>query len=93
MSPFELSEPQTLQDAVAMLDASDTGIRPIAGGTAVMLMMKTGIFQPDRLISLRGIESRYSEVSVDDAGDLHIGAMTPLRRLSMWRRKARMTAT
>jgi len=81
MSPFELSEPQTLQDAVAMLDASDTGIRPIAGGTAVMLMMKTGIFQPDRLISLRGIESRYSEVSVDDAGDLHIGAMTPLRRL------------
>lgn len=81
MNPFALSEPATLMEAVGMLDASDTQIRPIAGGTAVILMMKTGIFQPDRLISLRGIEPRYSAIDLTDAGDLRIGAMTPLRQI------------
>ena len=81
MNPFGLAQPATLKEAVGMLDASDTQIRPIAGGTAVMLMMKTGIFQPDRLISLRGIESRYSEIGLTEGGDLRIGAMTPLRQI------------
>jgi carbon-monoxide dehydrogenase medium subunit len=81
MNPFALSEPQSLKEAIAMLDGSDTGIRPVAGGTAVMLMMKTGIFQPDRLVSLRRIESRYSEISATADGGLRIGAMTPLRRI------------
>lgn len=81
MNPFGLAEPQSLQEAVAMLDADDTGIRPVAGGTAVMLMMKTGIFQPDRLVSLRRIEPRYSEIASTADGALRIGAMTPLRRI------------
>ncbi len=81
MNPFELAEPATLSEAIGMLDASDPGIRPIAGGTAVMLMMKTGIFQPDRLVSLGKIEPRYSRIEITGNGDLRIGAMTPLRRL------------
>ncbi len=83
MTPFELAEPARLQDAIALLDPSDTSIRPIAGGTALMLMMKSGLFEPQKLISLRGIESRYSEISVDDDGALRIGAMTPLRRIEL----------
>ncbi len=83
MNFFELSEPTSLQEAINLLDASDTGIRPIAGGTAVMLMMKTGVFQPERLISLRNIEARYSQISLADNGDLRIGAMTPLRQLEL----------
>jgi carbon-monoxide dehydrogenase medium subunit len=81
MHPFELSEPATLREAVGMLEASNPDIRPIAGGTAVMLMMKTGIFQPERLICLHRIEKRYSRIALADNGDLRIGAMTPLRRL------------
>ena len=36
-------------------------MRPIAGGTALMLMMKAGVFRPEKLVSLRKIESKYSE--------------------------------
>ena len=45
MTPFELAEPRTLREAVALLDANETPVRAIAGGTALMLMMKAGVFQ------------------------------------------------
>jgi carbon-monoxide dehydrogenase medium subunit len=51
------------------------------GGTALMLMMKTGVFQPTRLISLRGIEKRYAKVAVAADGSLHIGALVTLSAL------------
>ena len=53
MTPFELAEPKTLKEAVALLDADDPTVRPIAGGTALMLMMKAGVFRPSKLVSLR----------------------------------------
>ncbi len=81
MTPFELAEPESLKDAVALLDPSDTDIRPIAGGTALMLMMKSGLFEPQRLVSLRGIEARSSEIATTDDGGLRIGAMVPLAAL------------
>ena len=40
MKPFDLREPDSLQDAIALLDPDDPTTRPIAGGTALMLMMK-----------------------------------------------------
>ena len=52
MTPFELAEPKTLREAVALLDADDPSVRPIAGGTALMLMMKAGVFKPTKLVSL-----------------------------------------
>lgn len=81
MNSFDLVEPASLREAIGMLDAANPGIRPIAGGTAVMLMMKTGIFQPDRLVNLGKIEPRYSRIDIAEGGDLRIGAMTPLRRI------------
>ncbi|MGH8701416.1 MAG: FAD binding domain-containing protein, partial [Burkholderiales bacterium] len=62
MTPFELLEPRTLREAARLLDAGGTAARPIAGGTAVMLMMKMGVLRPARLVSLRAVESRYSAV-------------------------------
>ena len=53
MTPFELAEPRTLRDALALLDRDDATVRPISGGTAVMLMMKAGVLRPPRLVSLR----------------------------------------
>jgi carbon-monoxide dehydrogenase medium subunit len=80
MIPFDLVEPTTLSAAIKLLDPDDPTVRPIAGGTALMLMMKAGVFRPEKLISLRKIESRYSEIGADAKG-LHIGAMTTLSRL------------
>ena len=44
-------------------------------------MMKMGIYEPQKLVSLRKIEPRYSEISATEGGGLRIGAITPLRQL------------
>ncbi|HUK57877.1 MAG TPA: FAD binding domain-containing protein [Stellaceae bacterium] len=76
MIPFELAEPRSLRESIALLDRDDPAIRPIAGGTALMLMMKAGFFKPIRLVSLRKIEPRYRAITAAGDGSLHIGAMT-----------------
>ncbi len=58
MTPFELEEPASLAKAIALIDPD---VRPIAGGTALMLMMKAGVFRPTRLVSLRKLANTFSE--------------------------------
>src|SRR5277367_1177635 len=74
-------EPASLKEALSLLDPEDPTIRPVAGGTALMLMMKAGVFQPNRLICLHKIEPEYSRVTVTGAGELRIGAMVTLSQL------------
>ena len=45
MIPFDLAEPTSLSAAIKLLNPDDPTIRPIAGGTALMLMMKAGVLQ------------------------------------------------
>jgi len=80
MIPFELAEPTSLAAAIKLLDPNDETVRPIAGGTALMLMMKAGVFRPAKLVSLRKIESRYTTITAGPDG-LTIGAMTTLGAL------------
>jgi len=81
MTPFEISEPQTLREATSLLDAEDASIRPIGGGTALMLMIKAGVFQPTRLVSLRSVEPAWSNISVGVDGSVRIGALSTLSML------------
>jgi aerobic carbon-monoxide dehydrogenase medium subunit len=81
MTPFELAEPRTLREALTLLDPDDATVRPISGGTAVMLMMKAGVLRPRRLVSLRAIESGLTGIRRGVEGELRIGAMTPLIEL------------
>ena len=82
VAPFELAEPHTLSEAVALLNAGDVPVRAIAGGTALMLMMKAGVFQPARLVSLRRVEACHAEITVMPDGGLSIGAMATLSSLA-----------
>src|SRR5215471_3863990 len=81
MKSFELVEPTTIQEAVALLSADDRSVRPIAGGTALMLMMKTRLFQPTRLVSLRRLNGDVRGIRANENGGLHIGAMASLAEL------------
>ncbi len=81
MRAFELREPTTLDEALALLDPSDAGVRAIAGGTALMLMMKARLFQPARLVSLHRLNGALRGVRLAQDGGLSIGAMTSLREL------------
>jgi carbon-monoxide dehydrogenase medium subunit len=78
MREFELAEPRSLAAAIDLLDAEDPTIRPISGGTALMLMMKAGAFQPTRLVSLGGIDGRISEIAATAEGGVRIGALCTL---------------
>jgi len=79
VTPFELAQPKSVKEAIALLDADDPTVRPLAGGTALMLMMKAGVFRPSKLVSLAAVKEM---VSIAGAGaELKIGAMTSLAAL------------
>lgn len=81
MIPFEYLAPDTLEEAISHLDAEDPDIRPVGGGTAVMLMMKAGVLRPTRLVSLKRVEARHREIRLDENGYLSIGGMATLAAL------------
>jgi len=77
LSPFELAEPRSLREALALLGAD--GVRPLSGGTALMLMMKAGVLRPTRLVNLRRLG--IDQIERGNGGELRVGAMTTLRAL------------
>jgi len=81
MMPFELVEPTSIQEALSLLDPEDPSVRPIGGGTALMMMMKAGVFHPSRLVSLRKLGKRFSEIQIGGDESLVIGAMASLSDL------------
>lgn len=82
MASFELVEPQTLEDALTYLDHDDPAIRPMGGGTALMLMMKAQLFKPVRLVSLRKLGRQFDGIELAaDGKSFRIGAMTTFSQL------------
>jgi aerobic carbon-monoxide dehydrogenase medium subunit len=79
--PFELVEPPSLREALQLLDPDDPSVRPLAGGTALMLLMKSGFFRPKRLVSLRAAGERLTSVRATPDGALQVGAMVQLGAL------------
>jgi carbon-monoxide dehydrogenase medium subunit len=76
--PFDMAEPTSLREALSLLDPQQPTIRPVAGGTALMLMMKAGVFAPRRLICLHRIEPEHSRIVVTGDSIIRIGAMASL---------------
>lgn len=82
MTSFDLAEPETLDEALELLDRGDPAVRPIGGGTALMLMMKAQAFKPVRLVSLRRLSAPLARFSrIDGGAAFRIGAMTTFAEL------------
>ena len=77
MTPFELHQPKTLPEAIALLGGD--GVRPMGGGTALMLMMKAGVLRPSRLVCLNKL--KLHEIQLASEGALRLGSMVTLRAL------------
>ncbi|MFP6890516.1 MAG: xanthine dehydrogenase family protein subunit M [Nitrospinota bacterium] len=75
---FELLEPTSYEEASRLLASHET--IPIAGGTAVVSMMRQRIFAPSHIVSLHRIPG-LGEISKIEGGGLSIGAMTTLRAI------------
>jgi carbon-monoxide dehydrogenase medium subunit len=83
MYDFDIVEPETVEEALALLNRQDPAVRPIAGGTALMLMMKAQFFVPERLVSLRRISDDLSGISLTANGaSIKIGASTTFTELA-----------
>jgi carbon-monoxide dehydrogenase medium subunit len=81
MSSFEIVEPRAVEEAFGFLADDDPAIRPFAGGTALMLMMKAQVFRPLRLVSLRALAGRFTGIAAGPDGMVRIGAMTTFSAL------------
>ena len=56
LSSFELVTPKTLDEAItALAECSGTGAL-LAGGTDVLVQIRTGAMKPECLVDLKGIE-------------------------------------
>lgn len=78
---FELLRPSSLAEAMAMLDSEDPAVRPISGGTALMLMMKAGVFRPTVLVDLSAIPDFGTTIEATTAGGLRIGGQMSLAQI------------
>ncbi len=78
MTAFELMEPTSVEAALALLDPDDPEVRPFGGGTALMLMMKSGLYRPRRLVCLRRVADGMDDIRIAADGTVQIGAMVPL---------------
>lgn len=77
---FQLHEPRSLEEAAKILEGYGEDARPIAGGTALVPMMRFGLLRPGHLVSLQRIPD-LDCISVRDGG-LHIGALATHRQVA-----------
>lgn len=71
---FEYYEPTSLPEAVQILSTAGDGARVLAGGTDLVVDMKTGRMRPSTVVNLKGIPGLVGVE--DDEGKTRIGALT-----------------
>jgi len=79
MRAFELLEPRSLAEACAVL-AAETDAKPIAGGTALLTIIKQGLQRPKCLVNLTKIRDG-SAISFDPHKGLRIGGLATINEI------------
>ena len=78
---FEYLEPKTIEEAILQLNTYGNKAKVIAGGTDLIVRMKTDMVHPEYLINIARIPAlRYL---IHDKG-LRIGALTSFQELQKW---------
>ena len=80
MSPAAFIEPATIEEACQRLADDPWGVKAVAGGTAVVLMMRQGLLMPDSLISIRHLPGLHGIERTDEV--VRIGATTTLAEVA-----------
>ncbi len=79
MRDFFFHAPTNLPDALTLLAEHQEDGRPIAGGTALVVLLKQSLLDADHIISLQNLPGLSGIHS--DADGLHIGALTTHREV------------
>lgn len=72
MMPFELRHATSVREAIELIRYDDSHV--LAGGTALVLLMKQGLLRPARLVSIGGL-SELAGIARRADGSLRIGAL------------------
>lgn len=79
MRNFDLLEPTTVTEACQMLDAGED-IRPVSGGTALLILVKQGLLRPQALVNLKKLEGANA-IARAGAGAVRIEAMATIHEV------------
>lgn len=74
--PFDLHEPQTIEEAIGLLQAHENAM-PVAGGVVLTFLMRERLAAPDHLVSLTGLAGLSGIARTN--GHVTFGATTTLR--------------
>lgn len=77
MKRFNMAFPETVGEACTLMEEHPDS-RAIAGGTAVGVVMKQGVYSPELLINLRPLEDELRYIR-EDGDTVRIGALSTLR--------------
>ena len=79
MRDFFFHSPTSLEEAFSLLEEHADNGRPIAGGTALVVLMKQSLLDADHLIDLQHVPGLRGIRA--EADGLHIGALTSHREV------------
>ena len=79
MKWFDYAAPETLDEAVALM-AAHPGARPLAGGTDLLVQMRSGRKETDYVVDVKRVPE-LNEIAYDPAGGLTLGAAVPCYRI------------
>ena len=78
MRRFELREPRSLAEACSALQDAD--VKPVAGGTALLTIIKQGLLSPKSLVNLKKIRDG-AEITFDPQRGMRIGALATINEI------------
>lgn len=76
MRRFEILEPKSIAEGCKIL-AAEEDVKFIAGGTALLILIKQGIFVPKTLINLKKIK-HAGEITYNSNDGLRIGGLASI---------------
>jgi CO/xanthine dehydrogenase FAD-binding subunit len=72
-SEIDVLSPQTLEEALDLLEQKQTQLKIVAGGSDVIVQLRDGIIKPNKLLSILGLkELRFIKQT---NGSMHIGSL------------------
>ena len=82
LRPFELLEPQTIEEAIQLLSSYGDKAKVLAGGVDLVAKMRRWQIKPECVVSIQKIPA-LDYIDGNGTGGLRIGALTTLRSMEL----------
>lgn len=82
LPPLTLHDPKSIRDACRMLADLGEAAAPIAGGTALLILMKSGLYRPAHLVNLKALRG-LSKIRSNAKEGLLLGALATHRAVEL----------